>query len=185
MPNIFIIHGAYGSPKENWIPWLKAELEKMACRVFVPQFPTPEGQSLESWMNVFDKYRPFLEKSSVLVGHSIGVAFLLNLIEGLDRPIKAAFFVSGFATLLNNPAYDGINRTFVDRQFDWARIRQNCGKFYLIHSDDDPFVPLQKARELANNLGVAPFILRYGGHFNERSGYTRFDLLLQKINGEL
>ena len=28
MKTALIIHGAFGSPTENWIPWLKAELEK-------------------------------------------------------------------------------------------------------------------------------------------------------------
>jgi len=40
MANIFIIHGAYGNPDENWIPWLKTELEKLGNRVFVPKFPS-------------------------------------------------------------------------------------------------------------------------------------------------
>lgn len=41
MANVIIIHGAYGNPEENWFPWLKKELEKLDCRVFVPKFPTP------------------------------------------------------------------------------------------------------------------------------------------------
>ena len=48
MTNIIIIHGSYGNPNENWFPWLKSELKKLKCNVFVPKFPTPENQSLES-----------------------------------------------------------------------------------------------------------------------------------------
>ena len=29
MRNYFIIHGSFGSSKEHFIPWLKAELEKI------------------------------------------------------------------------------------------------------------------------------------------------------------
>jgi predicted alpha/beta hydrolase family esterase len=46
MANIFIIHGSYGNPDENWFPWLKKELEQEGHKVFVPKFPTPEDQSL-------------------------------------------------------------------------------------------------------------------------------------------
>jgi hypothetical protein len=41
MRNIFIIHGSYGYPEENWFPWLKKELSKLGHRVFVPKFPIP------------------------------------------------------------------------------------------------------------------------------------------------
>ena len=30
MTNAIIIHGAYGSPEENWFPWLKMKLEEIA-----------------------------------------------------------------------------------------------------------------------------------------------------------
>ena len=185
MANVFIIHGAYGSPKENWYPWLKTELDKCGCRVFVPEFPTPENQNLENWLKAFEPYRQYVDKNSIVVGHSIGVSFLLTIIESLSKPIRAAFFVSGFVSLLNNQSFDGINRSFVEKEFNWSLIKQNCNKFYIIHSDDDPYVSLEKARELSNRLGVPPFIMRYAGHFNEGSGYTKFDLLLQKIKNEL
>ena len=189
MPNVLIIHGAYGHPKENWFPWLKTELDRMTCKTIVPQFPTPEGQNLENWMRAFEPYRKQLDKYSMVVGHSLGVPFLLSVIEGLEKPIKAAFFVSGFVGPFTgkwaDPELDEMNRTFTEREFNWQRIRQNCAKFYVFHGEDDLLVPLQKAKELANNLGVAPLIVKYAGHFNEKSGYTRFDLLLEKMKKEL
>ena len=44
--DIFIFHGTGGYPKENWFPWLKQQLEIKGFNVTVPQFPTPEGQSV-------------------------------------------------------------------------------------------------------------------------------------------
>ena len=35
---VIIVHGAYGSPQENWILWLKRGLEKLGCEVIVPLF---------------------------------------------------------------------------------------------------------------------------------------------------
>ncbi len=185
MTNILIIHGSYGHPEENWFPWLKSELEKLGCRVFVPKFPTPENQSLENWLKVFDNYKKYLDKNSIVVGHSLGPAFLLSILENLNLPIKAAFFVSGFTGSLNNPTFDKLNNSFADKRFNWQKIKNNCSRFFVFHSDSDPYVPLQKAKDLAKNLGVNVILVKNAGHFNEKAGYTKFDLLLEKIKTEL
>jgi len=181
MTNIFIIHGSYGNPEENWFPWLKSELEKLDCRIFVPKFPTPKNQSLENWLNVFKDYKQYLNKDSIVVGHSLGPVFLLNILENLDRPIKAAFFVSGFLDLLGNPDFDNINKSFVEKSFDWQKIKENCSKVFVFHSDNDPYIPLAQAEKLAKNLGVDVTLVKNAGHFNEKAGYYKFDLIFEKI----
>jgi len=185
MTNVFIIHGTGGNPEINWFPWLKKELEKLGCKVLVPEFPTPENQSLESWMSVFEKYRKYLDENSVVVGHSLGSAFLLSVLESLDMPIKASFFVSGFIGFLNNPDFDGLNKTFVDKPFDWKKIRKNCKRFYVLNSDNDPYVPLEKGKILAKNLEAELTVLKNAGHINQESGYTKSDLLLEMVKKEI
>ncbi len=178
MTNVFIIHGSYGHPNENWFPWLRSELEKLDCKVFTPKFPTPDNQSIKSWLKTFEDYKKHMDENSIVIGHSLGPAFLMSIIEKLDKPIKAAFFVSGFLKLKNNLE---INKSFTDRNFNWKKIRNNCKGFYVFHSDNDPHIPLNKAQKLAKNLGVDLIIVKGAGHFNEKTGYTRFDLLLEKI----
>lgn len=181
MINIIIIHGSYGNPNENWFPWLKTELEKLNCKVFVPKFPTPKNQSLESWNNVFNEYKQCINEDTILIGHSLGPAFLLNLLEKLDKPIKSAFFVSGFLGLLGNSDFDEINKTFTNRNFNWNKIKQNCKKFYLYHSNNDPYVPIKKATELAEKLDNKIIEIKNAGHFNEETGYNKFELLLEDV----
>ena len=184
MTNIFIIHGAYGNPDENWIPWLKQELEKLGCNVITPVFPTPENQSLDSWRQAFKDFVQYLDKDSIVIGHSLGPAFILDQLEKLDHPIKAAFFVAPFISELNNPEFDEINKTFY-RDFNWEKIKQNCENFYLFQSDNDPYVPIKKAEELSEKLGVNYTLVKNAGHFNESAGYKKFDLLLEKIKEQL
>jgi hypothetical protein len=62
---------------------------------FVPKFPTPKNQTLENWLRVFTELEPQLDDNTVLVGHSLGPAFILTLLEG-NRKIKAAFLVAAF-----------------------------------------------------------------------------------------
>ena len=184
MATIFIIHGSFGNPDENWYSWLKMELEKKGHTVFVPPFPTPDGQSLENWRAVFLPYELEITSDTIFIGHSIGAAFLLRFLEQSDVKIRAAFFVSGFASLLHNE-FDALNRTFLDHPFLWDRLRQHCAQFFVVHGDNDPYIPLSFAQELAHSLGTKPFIIPDAGHFNEKSGYKQFPLLLEKVLGVL
>lgn len=184
MVNVFIIHGAYGDGTENWIPWLKEELEKEGCDVYVPRFPTPENQSLDNWINVFEEYKEYLDEDTIFVGHSIGVAFLLNVLESFDVNVKASFFVAGFLDKLNNPDFDTINETFY-RSHNWIKIKKNCGGFSVFHSDNDPYVPLKYGEEIADKLGVELILVQGAGHFNEKAGYLEFPLLFDNIKKEL
>lgn len=179
MTNLLIIHGTGGNPGENWLPWLKMEFEKMGYRAHVPQFPTPEGQSLKNWMRVFDGYKKYINEKTILIGHSLGAAFLLCILESLDRPVNASFLVAGFTGLINNPEFDRLNRTFAVWALDWQKIENNCPKFFIISSDNDPYVSVKKAFELGEKLNVKPTILKNAGHINKDSGFERFDYLLE------
>jgi len=179
--NVIIIHGAYGSPEENWIPWLKRELEKSGSKVFAPKFPTPKNQTLQNWLKVFEKYEKYLNKDTILIGHSLGPAFILRILERLNKPVKASFFIAGFISKLNNPDFDEINKTFLQKKFNWRKIRQNCRNFYILYSDNDPYVPQGEAKKLALNLNVEPILIKNAGHFNKKAGYYNFPLLLKTI----
>jgi len=180
--DVYIIHGSYGSSKANWFPWMKQELEKINCRVIVPDFPTPENQNINSWLEVFFKYQGELNNNSILIGHSIGAAFVLNILERINLPIKASFLVAGFVGLLDKAKFDEVNKTISDKQFDWNKIKQNCKNFYLYHSDNDPYVPLTKAQELAINLETEIKLIKGAGHINKDSGFNEFKLLLDDIS---
>jgi len=178
MANVFIVHGVGGYPEENWFGWLKRELEKSGNRVFVPQFPTPEDQNLTAWLEVLEKFKEYLTPETIVVGHSLGVAFLLNVIE--KNPIKAALFVAGFTGKIGHELDDSM-KTFSQREFDFEKIRKNCKDFYVFNSENDPYIRLEKAQELAKNLGTKVVLVKDAGHFNKAAGYTKFDLLLEKI----
>ena len=177
--NAIIIHGAYGNPGENWFPWLKEELEKLGIEVFVPRFPTPAGQNLDNWMKIFSDYEKHLGEDTILIGHSLGPSFILALLE--KHKAKAAFLVAGFTGLLGRDEFDSINRTFVERDFGWEQIRSNCKRFIVINSDNEPYVPQKKGRELAEKLGTELIVLKGARHINKESGFVQFPLLLDRI----
>ncbi|MEA3514071.1 MAG: alpha/beta fold hydrolase [Nanoarchaeota archaeon] len=178
----FIIHGAYGDPEGNWFPWLKQKLEELGHEVYIPKFPTPEDQTLKNWMKIFQPYMDKIDEETVFIGHSLGPAFILNILEKVDVKVKACFFVAGFAEFIGNEQFDSINKSFVDREFEWRRIHRNCEQFYIINSDNDPYVPIIKGNEIANKFGTKAIMINGAGHFNTESGYTEFPQLVEYIN---
>ena len=181
MKTAFIIHGTEGSPQGNWFPWLKKELEKLGYRVFVPAFPTPDRQNLTNWLKTFEEYKQYIDSDTVFVAHSLGPAFVFNLLEQSNVKVNVCFLVAGFTGPIGNSHYDKLNRTFTEREFDWSKIRANCKTFVVINAKDDPYVPYQKGEDLAKNLRVKAIILEKGGHLNAEFGYTTFPYLLEQI----
>lgn len=175
-----IVHGAGSSPEGNWFPWLKVELEKLRLSVIAPQFPTGEKQSLSSWMSEFGRWSSSVDSETIMIGHSIGSAFIFNFLEKNECSLGAAFLVAPFVGKLNN-RFDPFNRTFAEHDFDWARINQRCRNFFIYSSDDDPYVPLEKGELLGAKLHARFKIVHGGGHMNSEFGYTRFPLLLGDI----
>ena len=95
MKNVFIFHGTEGYPEENWFPWLKQELEKLDYQVYVPHFPSPPKipAKISEWFDVLKEYEKYINKDTILIGHSLGGIFNLRLLEKLEYPVKAGIFI--------------------------------------------------------------------------------------------
>lgn len=181
MADIIIIHGTLGSPEGNWFPWMKNALEARAHSVFIPEFPTPEGQSKDGWRAVLRDQAPVFDDNTVLIGHSIGATFLLHILESMTQPVKGSFFISPVMDVIDNPEYGQLNASFIKAEFDWSHMQHKAGLATIMHGDDDPYVPLSHAQALAHHLDVPLDVVKNGGHLNAESGYTQFAELLDKV----
>ncbi len=180
MREVFIFHGTGGNPEDNWFPWLKSELEKIGCNVTVPRFPTPQGQSLDSWLEILSKYEKRIADSTILIGHSLGGLFLLRVLERLSHPVAAVFFIAAPIGVKPILYYEGDER-FSGFGFDWTEIKKKARHFFVYHSDNDPYVSLGNGKELAKHLGVAITFIPKAGHLNAEGGYVKFEALLSDI----
>lgn len=178
MATLFIVHGVGGNPEENWFPWLKAELEKKGHKVIVPQFPTPEGQTLENWLSVLKNYEAELGPDTILVGHSLGPTFILNALEKYSA--KAAVLVAPVFGKIEN-IFEPTMRTFYQHDFDWEKIKSNCPQFVIFHSENDPYLKLDQTEILARELETPVILVPGGGHLNQSAGFTEFPQLLEKL----
>jgi predicted alpha/beta hydrolase family esterase len=180
-PKVVIVHGAYGSATENWFPWLKGEVEKLGFQAMTPSLPTPEGQEPANWHRLFKEQCGPLTADTILVGHSLSPAFILALLEQTTVPVKGTFLVSGFLGLLGLPDFDRVNEAFTCRDFKWDVIKKNAGELHVYNSDTDPYVPLDKGRELARHLGTELIVVNGGGHINASAGFSTFPQLLEDL----
>jgi len=181
MVNLIIIHGVGGYPEENWFSWLKKEMEELTMKVYVPKFPIDENQNLDGWLKEFKNYEQYLDENTIIVGHSLGCAFTLRVLERFDKKIKAAILVAGFIGKLNSERFDPIIESFMKDGFNWNKINENCKNFVVINSENDPYVPIAKGAELVSHLNTGLNIIKDGGHFNTDSGYKTFPVLAKMI----
>ncbi|MEK7563417.1 MAG: alpha/beta fold hydrolase [Patescibacteria group bacterium] len=176
--HVILVHGIGGHPGENWFPWLKQELLTKGFQVHIPHFPDGNPLSYDAWRDTFKAYEYALGKDCIVVGHSLGAAFLLSILG--DFEAKAAFFIAPACGKTNNefaPAMASI----VDRPFEWDQIRKNCKEFHIFHADNDPYLPLERAQTLSRHLQCDVMVIPGAGHFNASSGYEEFPQLLEEI----
>ncbi len=173
-----IIHGWGASSKDNWFPWLGEKLEENGFKVEIPDFPDSQYPKLEEWLEHFKK-NVKVDKDSILIGHSLGPAFILRVLEGMEegKVVKACFFVSGFAKSLGIPETEN----FFDEPFDWSKIKRACPKFFMINSDNDPYISLEIGKDFAKNLGIELMIEKNGEHINAPGGFLAYPRLLKLI----
>jgi predicted alpha/beta hydrolase family esterase len=185
MDKAFIFHGTGAGPYDHWFPKIKKKLESKGVEVSVPEFPTPEGQNLENWLEVLDEQELKIDEDTVLIGHSTGAVFILDILQERDVEIEATFLVSGFTGKLHDERFDPLNETFAERAFDFEKIKNSAEKTFVFHSESDPYVPLEKAGELAPKLDANLELIAGAGHFNTESGYTDFPELWQELESLL
>lgn len=179
MRTAIILHGTLGSPDGNWFQWLKKELEKRGVTVWLPQLPQAEQPSLREWLQFVKEQCPFLiNEETLIIGHSSGAILALVVAENNMEKIGAIIDVSVFHD--NSLRWQPNDRLF-DVQFNWAAIHQGVNELLFIHSDNDPYVPLNQAEYVATNTDGEMIVIPGEGHFNlERSAkYKQFPKLLE------
>lgn len=181
MKTAIILHGTLGSPDGNWFQWLKSELENNGVKVWLPQLPHAEQPSLNAWHRFVQQQCPFpIDQDTLIVGHSSGAILALVIAQNNIEKVGAIVDVSVFHD--NSLQWEPNNMLF-DVEFDWHAIQRGANKLLFIHSDDDPYVPLNQAQYVANNCGAELIIIPGQGHFNlEKSEhYRQFPQLLETM----
>jgi len=171
MKRVIIIHAWWSSPEQHWYQEEKKILEGKGYRVDLPKMPGDQWPKLDDWLKVIGDLKP--DENTTIIGHSLGVPAALRFLEGFEGKIDKFFSVAGFAEDL------GIEETksFFEKSFNLENIKEKANKFIILNENKDPYVPLERGRELAK--GVM-------GEFIEVEGNIHFDKMdLNLINSRL
>ena len=192
-----IFHGSFGNSKENWIPWLKEELEKFGNIVSVPEFPIEDWdqltknktkiilkkQNLINWLNFFKKSElKNINKTEKLcfIAHSIASVFIFHLVLKFNIKLEKVIFISPFLEKLNTLwQIDKVNETFYKTNFNFGKIKKLIPVSIVIYSDNDPYVGRKLMEKFAEKLNSKKKLIINGGHFNKKAGFEKFPQLLK------
>ena len=148
--------------------------------VWLPCLPQAEQPSLCEWLNFVHRECPFaVDENTLIIGHSSGAILALLIAQENPEKIGAAVCVSVFH---DNSLKWSPNDKLFDVPFDWPLIRANtANQIICIHSDDDPYVPLNQAQYVADKGDAEMIVIEGQGHFNlEKSpAYTGFPRLIK------
>lgn len=191
-----LFHGSFGNPEENWLPWLKRELESMGQEVVVPQFPVDDWeeltklgesyisskQTLDNWLNAFEPIAKSFKESDKLcfVGHSIACVFILHIVLKWKIKLNCAIFAAPFYEDLKGKwQFYCVNKTFYKDDFDFLKLKKLIPTSFVLYGDNDPYVEEKFPLEFALKLGSEVQVIKNGGHLNAGVGFLEFPQVLE------
>lgn len=185
---IIIVHGWGKSPKTDWFPWAKEELEKKGFEVLVPEMPETNWPKIEPWVETLVKAVGRAGEEVILVGHSIGCQAVLRFLETLpeNQKIGKAILVAPWFTLTPETTEEKEDAEIADpwlnTSLNFDKVKSKANSFTAILSDNDPFIPLEENKKIfEEKLGAEVIIKENQGHFDEEVGIKKLPLLLKYI----
>jgi hypothetical protein len=178
---ILILHGIGGYAGIHWQQWLHDELVKMGNVVIMPTLPDANRPDRKTWLKTVEGIIENVNPADlIIVAHSLGVVTALDLIE--ENPVKDLISVSGFVSDYGAEMNDYFLK---EKNIDFDKVNKNLEKAFVIFGDNDPYVPQDALRPVAESLKVKPEIIPNGGHLNTEAGYKTFPRLLEIIKNEI
>ena len=161
MKNALILHGTDSSPEKNWFSWLKQLLEDNGYEnVWVPQLPGADSPNMTTYKEFLMAGDFEFGAETLLIGHSSGAVAVLSVLEALPEGTKidTAIMVGVY-----RPEIKHYSST---EELDASKIKNKAKRFVFLHSDDDPYCPLEHAEYFANELGGELVVSAGQDHFS-------------------
>ena len=176
-----LIHGNGNSkPTDNWLPYLKTELEKLGVKVDAPQFPDTELARSSHWL-------PFLEnelkvdENTIIVGHSSGAIAAMRYAE--THRILGSALIGAYYTHLGIVMEKLIG--YFDSSWNWKNIKKNQKWIIQFAGANDPWIPINEAHVIRDHLHTDYYESPDQGHFGGDYYKENFPELLDAIKRKI
>ena len=185
MKNALILHGTDANHTDHWFTWLAKELANLGYKTWVPDLPGADKPSIERYNKFLLNSEFDFNDETIIVGHSSGAVEILGLLSYPDFPkeikVTACFLVGAFKGDL------GWDLKGMNAKFNYDLIKSRSNKFILIHSDSDPYCPIEDAKDLSSTLDGKFIEIPNQGHFNTGFSpkFVKFPKLLEIIKQEI
>jgi uncharacterized protein len=180
---ILIIHGGNTFAKQSdYIDYLKnTEIDKSRLystidwkqtisdrlgdnyEVLNPRMPNASYARYDEWKIYFEALTKVLENNVILIGHSLGGIFLAKYLSENKFPKKID------ALFLLAAPYEKNGESLGDFKLgtNLDKVNKQVKKIYILHSEDDPVVPMTDSDKYISALPSAELVVfEDKGHFN-------------------
>jgi uncharacterized protein len=160
---VILVHGYKASPKTNFWPWLERELKDRRFEVVAPELPTPETPDRDAWTKALLEAVGPLSDQDIIVGHSLGGAAALRLLEAAEaRTTPHACVLISTPWMIKDDRF----RSFFLTELDHDVLMWRASKFVVIHAKDDTVIPINHADRYAQVFHANLVTPETGGHFD-------------------
>lgn len=171
---VLLLHGWGGSDSPHWQSYIAAEIARDYGCVSFLKLPNFESPDKNIWIKETQKeLKEF--KASVVVCHSLANILWFHMCNSeLLEDVKYLFLVAPPSLKSNISELNNFFPVEVPKNL-------HAKKVFLICSNNDPYMSIEEAKELQNQLDIEMEILEDAGHINADSGFGEWKWMLEKI----
>ena len=133
--------------------------------VFTPKMPNASNAQYDEWKIWFENILPRMHKNIILIGHSLGGAFLIRYLSEnkVSNNIKALFLIAAPYEAIEDEEYLGGFE--LSKKNEPLSLQSN--KIIVFHSNDDKVVPVEHSKHIHSLIKDSQLkILDNYGHIN-------------------
>ncbi len=163
------------------MPWLRTEGEKKGYDIIIPTMPDTNHPRVGPWVKMIQDTVGEPRPDDIFIGHSLGCIAIIRYLETLQvgESVGQCIFVASFFEDLGDQFAE--LRSFLKEPINWENVRARCARFDVIHSTDDAYVPVERAQNVAEKLGVELDLREGFGRFSSDRNTTELPLIFEKI----
>ena len=170
------IHGNGGATANDfWLPQAARDLRAAGLRVTNETFPDNDLARAEVWLPHLDKIGA--DDHTVIIGHSSGAIAALRYAE--RHKLLGSVLIGAYHTDLGDEGER--DSGYFDHGWDWPAIKANQQFVMQYASIDDPYIPIEEARFIQEQLDTNYHEHHNRGHYMTKQFPELVPALLKQL----